>query len=102
MGPGKDDGQSRGTRVWPEGSRACNRQLCSALVACNRQLCSALVAWVWYDLQDILGPSAQGPEAHGVVYIYQGFSVGTSQESWENSILDIRVVLHGYFLHEYM
>ena len=32
----------------------------------------------------------------------KGFSVGTSQESWENSILDIRVVLHGYFLHEYM
>ncbi len=26
----------------------------------------------------------------------KGFSVGTSQESWENSILDIRVVLHGY------
>ena len=22
--------------------------------------------------------------------------------SWENSILDIRVLLHGYFLHEYM
>ena len=31
-----------------------------------------------------------------------GVLVGTSQESWENSILDIRVLLHGYFLHEYM
>ncbi len=31
-----------------------------------------------------------------------GVLVGTSRESWENSILDIRVLLHGYFLHEYM
>ena len=38
------------------------------------------------------------PDARGPLEVL----VGTSQESWENSILDIRVLLHGYFLHEYM
>ncbi len=43
------------------------------LSACNNHLVSFIIA---HDYQAIL--------------------------SWENSILDIRVLLHGYFLHEYM